>query len=67
MPKLWSAVTGHRFYRLADLSARPSRVQRLEGCAQLNSFAGDKSPADSGDGSPHSKVQASQRAFASFR
>lgn len=54
--KLWSAVTCHRFRRLADKSAKQSRVQRLaEKLECLPVFDGDKSPAESADKSAHSK------------
>lgn len=46
--KLWSAVTCHRFLRLADLTARQTRVLRL--VEMLVAFAApdsDKSPAES--------------------
>jgi hypothetical protein len=43
--RLWSAVTCHRFGGLADLSARPSRVQRLVEERRASPFDGDKSPA----------------------
>ncbi len=61
---LWSAATGRRFVRLADLSAEQRRVERREkppeptvrsGIVRLTTFDGDKSPAESGDESPHSK------------
>src|SRR5262252_7781959 len=58
---IWSAVTGRRFGCLADLSARQSRVQRLE-CpsAALVGSDGDKSPRESGENSPHSKETPAQ-------
>ena len=63
--KIWSAVTRHRFGRLADLSAKQSRVQRLGEFLRASQFDGDpssvailrrvdKSPAESGENSPHS-------------
>ena len=52
--KIWSAVTRHRFGRLADLSAKQSRVQRLGEFLRASLFDGDKSPAESGENSPHS-------------
>jgi hypothetical protein len=52
--KIWSAVTCHRCLRLADLSARQSRVQRLAANSRARPFDGDKSPAESGENSPHS-------------
>jgi hypothetical protein len=61
---LWSAATCRRFFRLADWSARQRRVERREkppepsirfGIARLTTFDGDKSPAESGENSPHSK------------
>jgi hypothetical protein len=54
--KIWSAVTCHRFRRLAGLPARQSRVQRLGGTPCLGPFDGDKSPAQSADKSAHSKA-----------
>ena len=54
MPTIWSAVTCHRFGRRADLSARQSRVQRLGKYPCATAFDGDKSPAESGENSPHS-------------
>jgi len=54
--QLWSAVTGHRLHGLADLSAKQSSVQRLaERIKHQLAFDGDKSPAESGVKSPHSK------------
>jgi len=53
--KIWSAVTRHRFGRQADSSARQSRVERLEIFPRASQFGGDKSPAKSGENSPHSK------------
>jgi len=53
--KIWSAVTRHRFGRLADSSAKQSRVERLEKFPRASRFGGDKSPAKSGENSPHSK------------
>jgi hypothetical protein len=44
--------------RLADLSARQSRVQRLGAVAHPDRFDGDKSPAQSADKSAHSKPNA---------
>jgi hypothetical protein len=55
MTKLWSAVTRHRFDSLAGLPARQSRVQRLGSTPHAREFNGDKSPAESGENSPHSK------------
>src|SRR5688572_1068406 len=52
--KIWTAVTRHRFGRLADSSARQSRVQRLGPFPCAPPFDGDKSPAQSGEHSPHS-------------
>jgi hypothetical protein len=61
---LWSAVTRHRFFRLADLSAKQRRAERRaqsdkttagSRIIRLTTFDGDKSPAESGDESPHSK------------
>ena len=53
----WSAVTRHRFRRLADLSARQSRVQRLvEKLGRPFAIDGDQSPAESADKSAHSKA-----------
>ena len=59
--KTWSAVTRHRFGRLADLSAKQSRVQRLGEFLHASQFDGDKSPAQSGENSPHSKSSWLQR------
>ena len=51
-----SAVTCHRFRRFGDLSPKQGRVQRLgENVGRALAFDGDKSPAKSGDKSPHSK------------
>jgi hypothetical protein len=55
--RIWSAVTCHRFVRLADLSARQGRVQRPGAIPRARQFDGDKSPAKSGENSPHSKVR----------
>ena len=52
---LWSAVTCHRFARFADWSAKPGCVQRPGGSPHACLFDGDKSPAKSGDKSPHSR------------
>ena len=66
----WSAATCRRLFRLTDLSVRPRRVQRRNdtptaqasqvhrsGCFPGHQIVdGDKSPADSGDKSPHSKA-----------
>ena len=49
-------MTCHRFGRLADLSVRQSRVQRLERIRRATPFNGDKSPAQSADKSAHSKT-----------
>jgi hypothetical protein len=54
--KLWSAVTCHRFGRLADLSASQSRVQRLGAFPRAYPLDGDKSAAESGENSSHSKL-----------
>jgi hypothetical protein len=52
---VWRAVTCHRFYRLANLSARQARVQRAADKSDAHCrWDGDKSPAESGDKSPHS-------------
>jgi hypothetical protein len=68
--KLWTAVTCHRFVRLADLSAKQRRVQRRGELPQPvvhsesvrpATFAGDKSPAESGENSPHSKALGARR------
>jgi hypothetical protein len=64
----WSAVTGHRFFR-GDLSRSNDRgcpeewarlqlapaVWRAWGFVAVSASDGDKSPAQSGDKSPHSK------------
>ncbi len=55
---LWSAVTCHRFPRLADLSAKQSRFQRLGEYLRACLLDGDVSPAESGDKSPHSRTTA---------
>jgi hypothetical protein len=56
---LWSAVTRHRFSRLADSSARQSRVQRLVNWVErVFAFDGDKSPAESAAKSAHSEARA---------
>jgi hypothetical protein len=52
--KFWSAATCRRFRRLADLSARQNRVQRFGSVPHAGPFDGDKSPAQSGENSPHS-------------
>ena len=61
---LWSAATSRRFVRLADLSAKQRRVERrgrppeptaYSRILRLTTFDGDKSPAESGDESPHSE------------
>lgn len=53
----WSAVTRHRFSRLADLSAEQSRDQRLaEKPGRLSAFDGDQSPPKSAAKSAHSKA-----------
>jgi hypothetical protein len=52
--KIWSAATGRRFYRLAGLPARQSRVQRLGETPRSSPLDGDKAPAQSGENSPHS-------------
>jgi len=44
--------------RRADWSARQNRVQRFGKFNALRNLDGDKSPAESGDKSPHSKVSA---------
>ena len=63
-PSLWSAATCRRFARLADLSAKQRRAERgaetpvptaFPKIMCLTVFDGDKSPAESGDESPHSK------------
>jgi hypothetical protein len=55
--KLWSAVTCHRFHRLAGSTAKQSRVQRLVGqIGHSLAFDGDKSPAESAAESAHSKA-----------
>ena len=68
---LWSAATCRRFVRLADLSAKQRRVERRgktpertvrSRIVRLTTFDGDKSPAESGDESPHSKGFAVSRA-----
>jgi hypothetical protein len=56
LDQVWSAVTCHRFGRLADLSAKQSRVQRLGAMPRASRFDGDKSPAKSADKSAHSKA-----------
>jgi hypothetical protein len=48
------AATGRRFYRLAGLPARQSRVQRLGKTPRPSPLDDDKSPAQSGENSPHS-------------
>jgi hypothetical protein len=48
-------VTCHRFYCFAGLTAKQSRVQRIGGFPRAHPFDGDKSPAESGENSPHSK------------
>jgi hypothetical protein len=63
---IWSAVTCHRFVRLADLSARQGRVQRLGAIVRAFQFDGDKSPAKSGENSPHSKALWSRLCRAGF-
>ncbi len=52
---MWSAATCRRFFRLADLSASQSRVQRLGMMSNPRPLDGDKAPAESGENSPHSK------------
>ena len=51
---LWSAVTRHRFFGLADLSAKQRREERhtritrsarLIACVRATALDGDKSPA----------------------
>ena len=54
----WSAVTRHRFWGFGDLSPTQGRVQRSARLGRLVALAGDKSPAESADKSPHSKVTA---------
>ena len=56
-PEIWSAVTCHRFGRLGDSLPKQGRVER-PGRAPGSPRAcdGDKSPAESGDKSPHSKA-----------
>ena len=44
-------ATCRRFSRRADLSARPSRVQRLGAITRARQFDGDKSPGESGENS----------------
>ena len=60
----WSAATRRRFFRSADLSAKQRRVERRakqpepSACFRIvrsTTFDGDKSPAESGENSPHSK------------
>ena len=60
-PRIWSAVTCHRFGRLTDLSGRRSRVRRLEDFLGPGPWDGDKSPAESGENSPHSLSRRLQR------
>jgi hypothetical protein len=64
-PCLWSAATCRRFGCLADPSVRQCRAERRDKqpgrtvrcrSARLTTFDGDKSPAESGDESPHSKA-----------
>jgi hypothetical protein len=52
--------------RLADLSAKQSRVQRRAESPRSSQFDGDKSPAESGDESPHAKFLLSLREASSF-
>ena len=59
---VWSAVTCHRFGRLADLSAQQSRVQGLGAMPRASWFDGDKSPAESADKSAHSRAMRPCRA-----
>jgi hypothetical protein len=65
LAKIWNAVTRHRFSRLADLSAKRGRGEQLGARPRLGLFDGDpssvaalrrvdKSPAESGENSPHS-------------
>jgi hypothetical protein len=49
---MWSAVTCHRFDRLAGLPARKARVQRAVDNPTLALRGGDKSPAESGESRP---------------
>ena len=65
----WSAATCRSLFRLTDLSVRPRRVQRRDDTPAAQATQGhrdgwfpahkivdgDKSPAESGDKSPHSK------------
>jgi hypothetical protein len=71
-PALWSAATCHRFFRLADLSvkqhrpcaqgqgAKPTEPTIRGWIVGHSTFDGHKSPAESGDESPHSKGFASR-------
>lgn len=63
---IWSAETCLRFGRLADLSAKPSRVQRPERASRVRHFDGDKSPAKSADQSAHSKFPGCDSAALSY-
>ncbi len=65
--EIWSAVTCHRFRRLGDLSPKQGCVQRPgEKVRRPLAFDGDKSPAKSGDKSPHSKSLPSVREASSL-
>ncbi len=56
MTEIWSALTCHRLPRRADLSAGQSSLQRLaKTTGRPPAFDGDKSPAKSGENSPHSR------------
>jgi hypothetical protein len=70
--KLWTAVTCHRFVRLADLSAKQRRVQRRGELPQPvvhsesvrpATFDGDKSPAQSAAKSAHSTAPGARTAM----
>ena len=54
--RFWSAETCHRFYGLADLSARQRRVQRRSNKLRLPTSMATSRLRKSGDKSPHSKA-----------
>ena len=70
--KLWTAVTCHRFVRLADLSVKQGRAKRhgellqpsnsVE-CIRQPAFDGDKSTAESAARSAHSKAPGARTAM----
>jgi len=59
--RIWSAVTCHRFGRLAGLPAKQSRVQRLAVSEAHGWFDGDQSPAKSDAKAAHFKAPPSCR------